>query len=103
MLRKPFFDPSGRKRRAAELTALVRAWPHETEDTSIGGRMRIVTLLEEAQRVQRDTQRQMPDFYNPDFDVRITTALHREREALAAMTRALPADHPMLQLRLIKD
>jgi len=103
MLRKPFFDPSGRKRRAKELATLVRAWPHETADTSIGGRSRIIHLLEEAVRVQRATRDQMPDFYDAGFHARVAMALSREREALAAMTRALPADHPMLQLRLIKD
>ena len=103
MLRKPFFDPSGRKRRANELATLVRAWPHEVLDLSIGGRVRIIHLLSEAQQVQRDTKQKLPDHYNPEFHARITSALLREREALAAMTRALPADHPMLQLRLIKD
>jgi hypothetical protein len=46
MLRKSIMDPSGRKRRAKELATIIRAWPHEVLDLSIGGRMRIVHLLE---------------------------------------------------------
>jgi type II secretory ATPase GspE/PulE/Tfp pilus assembly ATPase PilB-like protein len=103
MFRKPLFDTAGRKRRARELSALVRAWPHECENTSIGGRMRIIELLANEDRMQRTTQAQMPNFYNTAFHRRVMNALAREREALAAMTRALPSGHPMLQLRLIKD
>jgi hypothetical protein len=102
-LRDTLFDPGGRKRRARTLHRLCAAWPHELVDTSIGGRARIIALLEEANRGQRAIRAEHPEFYRAVFHAEVVNALHREREALAAMTRALPADHPMLQLRLIKD
>jgi len=99
--RKPLWDPAGRKRRARELQALTRCWPFEASDTSIGGRARIIHLLADAERVQRDTQAKLPAHYDADWHTRILAALAREREALAALTRGLPADHPAFQMRLV--
>ncbi len=99
---KDRLDPAGRKRRAAKLKRLTAAWPHELVDLSIGGRSRIITLLEEANRRQRAIRDETPEYYDPVFHAEIRQALMSEREALAAATRALPPDHPMLQLRLIK-
>lgn len=99
---KDRFDPAGRRRRAERLKRLTDAWPHELVDVSIGGRARIIALLEQANKRQRTIRDETPEFYNPVFHAEIRQAILSEREALAAMTRALPADHPMLQLRLIK-
>jgi hypothetical protein len=102
MFRKPLWDPAGRKRRARELRELVRAWPHEVADVSIAGRSRIIFLLSQAEVLQRETRNRLPQHYKPDMHKRVLAALESEREALAAMTRGLPADHPQLQLRLVK-
>lgn len=102
MFRKPLFDPAGRRRRAATLKRLVAAWPHELVDTSIGGRKRVIYLLEDAIRRQRTIRDEFPQFYDPVRHVELRNALDREREALASAMRSLPADHPMLKLRLVK-
>lgn len=100
-LPKQILDPGGRKRRIRELSQLTDAWPHELEDVSIGGRKRMIELLETADRIQRQIRTDQPDAYWPEFHLRIRNAIRREREAFAAMTRGLPADHPALQLRLV--
>ena len=99
MFSKPLFDPAGRRRRAANLKRLINAWPHELIDVSIAGRQRIIVLLEEAIRRQRTIRDETPEFYDPVRHVDLRLALDREREALAASMRGLPADPPMLKVR----
>jgi hypothetical protein len=99
---KQIIDRGGRKRRRATLERIGGFWPHEIENTSIGGRMRVIDILNEQDRSQRRISVEMPAYYSRDFHILILRQIKAEQEAVASMTRGLPADHPMLQLRLIK-
>ena len=102
-LRRPTkSDLGGRARRRATLERIGGFWPWQIEDTSIGGRTRAIAILEEQDRTQRTIQANSPEHYSRDFHIEITRALLAEREAFAALTRGLPADHPQLSLRLVK-
>ena len=102
-LRRPTkSDLGGRARRRQTLERIGGFWSWQIEDTSIGGRVRAIAILEEHDRTQRKIKMDAPEHYSRDFHIEINRALLAEREAFASMTRGIPADHPQLQLRLVK-
>ena len=102
MARPKMIDPAGRKRRRATLERIGGFWPHEIENTSIGGRMRVIDLLKDHDRSQQRISKETPAYYSREFHILILRQMQAEQEAVASMSRGLAADHPMMQLRLIK-
>lgn len=95
-------DPAGRKRRRAALERIGGFWPHEMTNTSIAGRMRVIDILNDHDRSQRRIMSETPEYYSREFHILILRQIQAEQEAIASLTRGMPADHPMLQMRLIK-
>jgi hypothetical protein len=99
---KQVLDPAGRKRRKARLEIIGGFFPHEIENHSIGGRIRVLEILREHDLCQRKISAETPGYYSPDFHRMILAAIADEHEAITALQRRLAPGHPALQLKLIK-
>jgi hypothetical protein len=97
------FDRAGLKHRKATLERIGGLWPHEIVDTSIGGRMRVLTVLKDQERTQRRIENQSPEHHSIEFHKLILQAIADEQAAIASIQRRLPIGIPAMQLRLIKD
>ena len=97
------FDRAGQQRRRSTLQRIGGLWPHEIENTSIGGRMRVLEVLRDQERTQRKIENQCPEHHSVEFHKLILKAIHDEQEAIASIQRRLPIGIPAMQLRLIKE
>jgi len=97
------FDVASRKRRRATLERIGGLWPFQIEDTSIGGRMKVLEVLRDQERTQRRIENQSPEYHSVEFHKLILKAIADEQEAIASIQRRLPIGIPAMQLRLIKD
>lgn len=99
MTPRQVIDPMGRKRRRAALNRIGGFWPHELMDITAVGRKRVVTILEEHDRMQRNIKMVDPQHYSRDLHVEIHRALTAERKALDTLTGKADKIRTSIQLR----
>jgi hypothetical protein len=81
----------GEYRRAEQLPALLKIWPHELEDYSYPGTLKLAALLRKALRAERIRARTGHWAYDLNRHLGLMEALKAERERLKALTPAIPA------------
>jgi hypothetical protein len=77
--------------RAEQLPRLLKLWPHEVEDYSYPGTLRIAALLRSALRAERNRARSGHWAYDLNRHLGLIEALKAERERLANLAPALPS------------
>lgn len=102
MTPRNIIDPGGRKRRRAQLERIGGFWPHELVDLSIGGRTRVLAVLEQHERTMCEIQRKLPQAYDMAKHVEIVTLIQRERAALDELKNRSSKIKTAWQLKLIK-
>jgi hypothetical protein len=95
-------DPGGRKRRRQQLERLGGFWPHELVDLSIGGRTRVIAVLEQHERTMCEIQRKLPQAYDLAKHIEIASLLQREKAALEELKNRSQKISRAWQLKLVK-
>lgn len=80
----------GEYRRAQQLPALLKLWPHELEDYSYPGTLKLAALLRKALRAERIRARAGHWAYDLNRHLGLIAALKAERSRLRALAPAIP-------------
>ena len=99
---RDFRDAASKRRRREQLERVSGFWPHELVDLSIGGRTRVIAVLEQHERTMCEIQRKMPDAYDVARHIEIASLLARERAAVEELRNRSAKISKAWQLRLIK-
>lgn len=79
---KDWRDAASKKRRRAQLSRIGGFFPHELVDMSIGGRTRVVAVLEDHERTMVKIQREAPQYYDIAKHIEIAALIAKERAAI---------------------
>lgn len=89
----------GEYRRAQQLPALLKVWPHQLEDYSYPGTLKLAALLRKALRAERIRARAGHWAYDLNRHLGLIAALKAERTRLRALAPALSQRAAPKQLR----
>ncbi len=81
-INKDYRDAASKKRRQKQLEFIGGFWPHELVDYSIGGRTRVIAVLEQHERTMCEIQRKLPDAYDIARHIEIAALIAKERAAI---------------------
>jgi hypothetical protein len=80
----------GEYRRAQQLPALLKLWPHDLDDYSYPGTLKLAAMLRKALRAERIRARAGHWAYDLNRHLGLIEALKAERSRLRALAPALP-------------
>ena len=92
-------NPQTEYSRAAQLPRLLKLWPHEVEDYSYPGTLRIAALLQKALRGEHRRGRESHWAYDLNRHLGLIEALKHERAHLKLLQSGLPARAGNLEAR----